>query len=497
MHKPIPIIISLFLIIYFDGTAQNQFDSETFNTRIDNYLISSVENGYSGSILVAKDGDVLLSKGYGWADRKKKIPNEPRTAFNIGSVSKQFTATAVLKLQELDKLETSDKISKYFPQAPLDKQYITIHQLLTHTSGISPQTGGFRYDEASKEQFLEEFFQAELMYMPGTKHTYANANYILLAAIIEEAAQQEYERFLREIFWHPLAMNHTGYKSVDFNSELFAHGYYFNYSDGEWKDWGTTIEHLPKSDKHWYSIGKGDIYSSVEDLHRWHLALEQNKVLKAESKHLMEAAYVPENDEETSFYGYGWAIFNSSANTKIITHNGSNGIYFADFIRYLEDNIVVIALSNIILNEQSENIAWEIASMMNNIHYKPKTIPKNTYELVFDFLTVNTPEMANELPEFIKNNTGKTMHDKAILNRIGFKQVSENKDTDWGIALLKLNTSLFPEDGNLWDTLGEGYYILNDKENAIESFEKALALKPVGNYHWCDNSTKRLLELND
>ncbi len=262
----------------------------------------------------------------------------------------------------------------------------------------------------AKNNFLEEFFQAELMYIPGTKYTYANANYILLAAIIEEAAQQEYERFLRENFWNPLAMNQTGYKSIDFNSEQFAHGYYFNYTDGEWKDWGTTIEHLPKSNKHWYSIGKGDLFSSVEDLYKWHLALELNKVLKAESKHLMETAYVPENDEESSFYGYGWAIFNSSANTKIVTHNGSNGIYFADFIRFVEDDIVIIVLSNVILNQQSENAAWEIASMLNDGNYQPQPIPKNTYELVFDFMRANSPEQANQLPQFIKEKTGTSIN---------------------------------------------------------------------------------------
>ena len=495
MHKTIMIIISLFLIFYFDGSAQNQFDTDTFKTRIDNYLISSVENGYSGSILVAKNGEVILSKGYGWADRNKKIPNGQQTVFNIGSVSKQFTAAAVLKLQEMNKLKTSDKISKYFTRAPLDKQYITIHQLLTHTSGISPQTGGFRYDEASKEKFIEEFFQSELIYKPGTKHTYANANYILLAAIIEAVSQQDYETFMRETFWEPLQMSHTGYKSIDFNTEQLARGYYFHYTDGVWKDWGTSQEHLPYSNKHWYSIGKGDIYSTVEDLFTWHLALENNKEMKEETKQLMETAHIPENDEKTSFYGYGWAIFNSSSDSKIVTHNGSNGIYFADFIRYVDDDLVIIALSNVILNHQSENVASEIASIISDVNYEPKIIPKNTFELVFDFVRTNSPNNANQLPQFIKDKTGSSINEKAILNRIGFKQISENMDTEWGIELLKLNVSLFPKDGNLWDSLGEGYFLLKDTDNAIASFQKALEFKTESNCYWCDNSNKRLKEL--
>ncbi|MDX5583893.1 MAG: serine hydrolase [Aureibaculum sp.] len=497
MKNKLLIILCISTLFNYSTQAQKNPNIVTVDNRIDNYLSNSVKSGYSGSVLVAKDGKVLLSKGYGFANRSKKIPNKPTTAFNIGSVTKQFTASGILKLVEQSKINTSDKIEKYFPKTPSDKRDITIHQLLTHTSGISPRTGGFRYDESSKEKFLEEFFQSELMYKPGVKHTYANANYIFLAAIIEEVSQQDYESFLKENFWKPLQMNHTGYKSKNFNSEQLAHGYYFHYTDGEWKDWGTTQEHLPSTNNHWYSIGKGDIYSTVEDLYIWHLALEKNKVLNAETKKLMETAHVPENEAKTSFYGYGWAIFNSSTNTKIVTHNGSNGIYFADFVRYVEDDVVVIALSSIILNNQSENIAWEIASMVLDSEYQAQPIPKSNYELVFDFIRANTPDKVKQIPKFIETNTGSTLNQKAILNRIGIRYVSQKKDTVWGIALLKLNVELFPDDGNLWDSLGEGYYLIKDKDNAIACFKKAMELKPEINCYWCENSTNRLQELLD
>ena len=490
-------IIGLVILGIVKSYAQEKLNPKDAYTKIDNYLNSSVINGYSGSVLVAIEGEILLSKGYGWANRSKKIGNTPSTVFNIGSVTKQFTAAAILKLLEQNKLNTSDKIEKYFPQTSADKKHITIHQLLTHTSGVSPRTGGFRYNEASKEQFLEAFFQAELMYKPGTKHTYANANYILLAAIIEEVSQQEYESFLRENFWTPLQMNHTGYKNINFNSEQLAHGYYFHYTTGEWKDWGTTQEHLPFTNKHWYSIGKGDIYSTVEDLYTWNRALEKNLVLTAETKKLMETAYVPENEDKTSYYGYGWAIFNSSENTKIVAHNGSNGIYFADFVRYMEEDVVVIVLSNVVLNQKSENAAWRIASMVLDDAYLTQPIPKSTFELVFDFIRANPPEKADQLPQYIKTQTGSSLNDRAVLNRIGNKQVLQKATTDWGLALLKLNVNLFADDGNLWDSLGEAYYLTNDKDNAIKSFKKAIALKPGTNCYWCENSTKRLQGLLD
>lgn len=490
-------ILSMLSLMFNAVIIGQETSEENLKIRIDDFIGQSVDNGYSGSILVAKQGDVILSKGYGWADRAKKIPNGPSTIFNIGSVTKQFTAIAILKLQEEGKLQVQDKISKYFPEVPSDKSEITIHQLLTHTSGISPQTGGFRYDEASRKTFLNDFFQSELMYGPGTKHTYANANYILLTAIIEMVSEKDYESFLKENFWEPLQMEHTGYKGINVNSEQFAHGYYFHYTSGEWRDWGTTQEHLPYNKNHWYSIGKGDVYSTVEDLYKWHIALEENSVLLPESKQLMETAFTPENEDETSFYGYGWAIFNSKSNKKIVGHNGSNGIFFADFLRFVQDDMVVIALSNIILNQQSESVAWELAKMSMDPSYRPEAIPKNKYELVFDFIRSNNPEKVNELPQFLEDAKGSPLTDKALLNRIGFKQVSENKNIEWGIALLKLNTEMFTDDGNLWDSLGEGYYLINDRGNAIKSFEIALELKPGTNCYWCENASKRLESLKE
>jgi len=486
-------LILLFVVTTFGQTPVTKNELEL---KIDNYLSQSENNGYSGSVLVAKKGKVIFSKGYGWADKKLKIKNTPSTVFNIGSVTKQFTAAAILKLMEDGKLDVSDKIEKFFPQSPIDKKNITVHQLLVQTSGISPSTGGFRYDPAKKEAFLKEFFTSKLMYAPGTKHTYANANYIMLAAIIEKVSQMDYESFLRINFWEPLQMNHTGYKGIGFNSERIAHGYYYHYTTGQWKDWGITQQYLPANNDHWYSIGKGDIYSTVEDLYTWHLALEKNTVLSAESKKMMEYPYVSENESNSSFYGYGWAIFNTQNNSKIVAHNGSNGIYFADFLRFVEDDMVIIALSSSILNPQSENVAWEIASMAADKDYDPDPIPKNSYELVFDFIRTNTPNQLSELPGFIEKRTGAPINEKALLNRIGFKQVSEDLDINWGIALLKLNTELFPEDGNLWDTLGESYFLINDTVNSLKSYKKALELKPESNCYWCDNATKRIEQLN-
>lgn len=490
-------IVFIHLFLGISTLFGQEINTNALKAKIDSYLNTSVTNGYSASVLVAKKGDIILSKGYGWSDREKKILNTSSSVFNIGSITKQFTAAAILKLVEQGKLNTSDKIGLFYNKAPFDKKNITIHQLLTHTSGVSPRTGGFRYDEASKEQFLKEFFNAKLQSVPGTKHQYANANYILLAAIIESISGQSYSTFLRENFWKPLGMNHTGYKSISFHSEMISHGYYFNYTDGIWKDWGITQEHLPDNDKHWYSIGKGDIYSTTLDLYKWHVALETNKVLSAKSNGLFEKPHVAENETGKSHYAYGWATFKTKSGNKVVWHNGSNGIFFGNFVRSVDNDIVVIVLSNMILNNDSENVAWEIRKLISDSNYTPKPITKLSYELVYDFINSNTTDNANSLIAFLEEHLNSKFTDKAVFNRIGFKRIVKEKNPAWGLELLKLNVQLFPNDGNLWDSLGDGYFEYDQKENAINAFSKALELKSENNCNWCKNSKEKIESLKN
>ena len=475
MNLSIKALFFAFITFSTLSSFSQNTNKELFN-KIDSYLESSVTNGFSGVVLVSKKGETILSKGYGWADRENKIPNSPSTVFNIGSVTKQFTASAILKLVEQGKIKTSDKISSYFIQTPIEKRDITIHQLLTHTSGISNRTGGFRYNEASKEQFLKEFFESELQSIPGTKHQYANANYIMLTAILELVSGQTYNSFLNDYLFEPSQMKSTGYKSINFNTERLAHGYYYNRTDEKWADWGTTQQHLPYNGKHWYSIGKGDIHSTVEDLYKWHVALKDNVVLTSKIKAIQETPHVAENDKMTSYYGYGWAISKSNRETKIVAHNGSNGLYFADFVRYIDDDVVVIYITNAFLGSESENVAREIIKMIFDTNYNSTPISKNIYELIYEFMKVNPSKNAEKLPYFLKKELKDEFSDHAILNRLGYSRLKKEDKPDWALELFKLNVKLFPEDGNLWDSLGEAYLKYNMNDEAIKSYTKAVEL---------------------
>jgi len=471
-------------------SAFSQNTNKELINKIDSYLESSVTNGFSGVVLVSKRGEIILSKGYGWADRENKIPNSPSTVFNIGSVTKQFTASAILKLVEQGKIKTSDKISSYFTQTPIDKRDITIHQLLTHTSGVSNRTGGFRYDEASKEQFLKEFFESELHSKPGKKYQYANANYIMLTVILELVSGQTYSSFLKEHLFEPAQMKSTGYKSINFSTERLAHGYYYNIDGEKWADWGTTQQHLPYNNEHWYSIGKGDIHSTIEDLYKWHNALKNNVVLTKKTRKIQETAYVAENDKMTSYYGYGWAISHSNRDTKIVAHNGSNGLYFADFVRFIDDDVVVIYITNAFLGSESEYVAREIGKMIFNTNYTAAPISKNSYQLIHEFMKTNPSTNAEKLPDFLKKELKIEFNDHAILNRLGYSRLKKEDQPGWALELFKLNVKLFPEDGNLWDSLGEAYLKYNQKEKAIKCYTKAVELGSEGS----KNTLKNLLK---
>ena len=182
----------LLLCLLASSAALYAESDEKLSERIDTYLIQSAKNHFAGTVLVAKGNKIILNKGYGLADANANRPNGPQTIFNIGSVTKQFTAAAILKLVELGKLNTNDTLGQLFENAPADKKDITVHQLLTHTAGISPDALDQRNEPLGRAEFLNKFFTMKLATKPGGNHHYANPGYMMLAAIVEQQAKQSY-----------------------------------------------------------------------------------------------------------------------------------------------------------------------------------------------------------------------------------------------------------------------------------------------------------------
>jgi len=317
--------------------------------RVDEYLTRLVTHGFSGAVLIAavpKGGDwatqgkVVLKKAYGFANRETSQPYTVDMVSCIGSVTKQFTGAAIMKLEMMGKLKTSDPISKYLPGVPADKAEITIHHLLTHTAGFSGDLGGMDEEPIERDALVARVLAAPLVSKPGEQFEYSNEGYSLAGAIIERVSGQGYEAFLREHLFLPAGMADTGYQAPGWPITRLPMGYG---QDAE--AWGRVFKKgwLPDGPG-WYLRANGGIHASLDDLYRWHLALESTKVLSADARGKYLTGHMPSMGGET--YAYGWGVQKSRRGGTVITHNGGNGFFFTDFRRYVDEGVVIIAMSN-------------------------------------------------------------------------------------------------------------------------------------------------------
>jgi len=188
MHhrRPLLLLAALGLLTLSPPSRANEIKGP-FGAALDRYVRELAGYGYSGSVLVEQHGEVVLDQGYGLADRAHNMPFTADTLFDIASISKPFTAAAVLRLEMRGKLKVEDKLGRFFPDAPPDKAAITLHQLLTHTSGL-PESIGQEYDPLARKGFLRRVFATKLLFPPGGRFSYSNVGYSLLAAVVEQVS---------------------------------------------------------------------------------------------------------------------------------------------------------------------------------------------------------------------------------------------------------------------------------------------------------------------
>lgn len=299
---------------------------------------------FSGSVLIAQHGQVLLSNGYGLADRAQKTPNGPQTRFLIGSNTKQFTAAAILLLEVQGKLKVTDPICAYIPDCPTAWSVITIKELLTHTSGIPDYTGlpdfaSYAAKPLTPLQIIAHFRDLPLEFAPGTTFKYDNSGYFLLGYIIEQVSGLNYEAFLQKHILTPLNLSDTGYNH---NSNGVAIGY-TDESATPADPWDPSVEYAA-----------GGLYSTVEDMDRWEQALTTDTLLPATSRAEMFAPQVAIPDGVSmaagygsiaASYGYGFMIGTDSGRP-IIGHSGGVPGFVSIEARYPVDDVTVIILDN-------------------------------------------------------------------------------------------------------------------------------------------------------
>ncbi len=294
-------------------------------------------------MLVAQNGKILFDRAYGLAAVAHRTPFSAETKSRIGSITKQFTAAAIRKLQEEGKLSVEDKLSKYFPDFPRGDE-VTLRHLLTHTSGIHSYTElpGFMEKVTAPvqgEDLIKMFKDAPFDFEPGKKWHYDNSGYFLLGRIIEKVSGQSYAEFLSRNFFGPLHMKSTGVYRSDVSLDHEAVGYSFAGDD--------TFTNALNWDMSWAG-GAGALYSTVADLFRWNEGIFGGKVLPEAS---LQAAWTPvrteENAEDSSGngYGYGWFISRFRGEREISHGGGLNG--FSSFLMRLpRERFTVVMLAN-------------------------------------------------------------------------------------------------------------------------------------------------------
>jgi CubicO group peptidase (beta-lactamase class C family) len=308
--------------------------------RLDREISRVAERGFSGTILVGTSNRIILAKGYGFADRRARRLFTSRTVYDTGSITKNFTAGAIMKLQMQGKLRVSDHIDKFFSDAPADKRAITVEQLLTHSAGFVDELGDDYTDQVTRDQFVQRALQSTLIHKPGERYDYSNVGYSLLGVIIELASGESYEAYLQEALFKPAGMTETGYVLVHWDRQRLTHTY------GDGADHGTALDHPWASDgPYWNLKTNGGLLTTLSDMYRWHLALLGDSIF---SPSVLAEYMAPRVHQVTKdgYYGYGWVVLKTQHGTRLVHHDGGDDNFLSRFNRYLDDDIVVIWTTN-------------------------------------------------------------------------------------------------------------------------------------------------------
>lgn len=339
-----------FITLLIANNAYAQSKAKTIDSVITLY---HKNGGFNGSVLVYQYGRPVLVKGYGYRDVAKKLLNDSNTVFQIGSVTKTFTATMIMMLQEQGKLNVKDKLNKYFPEYP-DGDKITLENLLTHTSGIFNYTADTSFSVVAMSQHQDRkammrIFKDRMTGIePGSNFYYSNSNYLLLGYIIEDLTGKTYYNALRSMILEPLGMKNTGCDFAGLKSKNKALGY-FSIDDGK----GDSAPVIDSS----VSFAAGCIYTTVSDLNKWATAIHRKQLLTEEDWKLVTTVY-KEN------YGYGWML-GEAMGKKSIGHNGGIHGFVSNMFLMPDDASTIIMISNKMDDEHAQ-VRRNITAILND-----------------------------------------------------------------------------------------------------------------------------------
>lgn len=426
---------------------------------------------FNGAALVAEDGKVIYKQGFGLANMEWNVPVATDTRFRLGSITKQFTAALTLQLVEQGKIKLDAKVSDYLPDYRRDTgQKVTVHHLLTHTSGIPSYTGqpGF-FETVSRnpykvDEFVKRYASGDLEFEPGAKFAYNNSGYFLLGAIIEKVTGKPYEQVLKENILDPAGMRNTGYDRHDRLIEKRASGYVKTpegYSNAPYLDMSIPY-------------AAGSMYSTVEDLYLWDQALYTDRVISARSKELMFKPFLQD-------YAYGWVVANAAFKSgdqpvQVIRHGGGINGFNTEILRFAGRRNLIVLLDNTSQGQHVGRLATTIGKILYDQPYDPPKM--SVADALFKTITEKGVEAGVAQYRELKTKQAAAYDfSEPELNTLGYRLLQAGKVKE-AVEIFKLNVEMFPQGFNTYDSLGEAYAAAGERELAVQNYKKSLELNP-------------------
>jgi len=455
LARKIYLVITVILILSFNAAAQ------PVATRLDSLMRALYTRGqFNGGILVSAGGKKVYEGCYGKANLQTNADFTATTPCYLASVSKQFTAMAIMMLREQKLLNYDDPVTKYFPELSPYAYDVTIRHLLNHTSGIvnyenlgidGPGLSNSKvFDRLVKEKFLR--------FTPGDKYEYSNSGYVLLAMIVAKVSGMSFAEFIGKYIFTPLGMKISFILDSSTAHKSRATGY------GKFGE---------VSDNVGFTVGDGGICSTVDDLDRWDVALYGDQLISQAALH---EAFSPAvlNNGTTAPYGFGWML-KIENNDPVAYHTGGSGGFRTYIGRNLKKHISIIILTNIENSPRTE-ISHAIANILEN---KPYVLPRMSVAVqMFDIVNKKGIDSAISFYNICKRKNQTAYNfDEQELNLLGYKLWSINKLTE-AIAVFKLNVMAYPKSSNTYESLGEAYLKQGDRQQAEEDFKTSLKLDP-------------------
>lgn len=347
------VIFKFFMIVFL--LIQSNFYAQSIESKIDNLITSKFKSDNPGAVfLVAKEGKVMYRKAFGKANLEMDVDMQPEFVFEIGSMTKQFTAVSIAILEEQNKLSFQDEIVKFIPDYPTQGNKITIHDLLTHTSGIKDFTKLKELRNISKKDLspkeLVDFFKNEPMeFNSGEQFKYNNSGYIILGYIIEIISGNSYADFIQENIFDKLEMTSTYYASHQKVIKNRASGYHD-------RDGYVNVDYISFT----LPYSSGSIMSTVDDMLKWQNGMDKNSLINEKTKQSIFTNYKLDNGDEIN-YGYGWHL--KEINKSLSFEHGGSIFGFKSMGVYLpKEKVYVIGLSNCDCNSPTQ-ITKDIATL--------------------------------------------------------------------------------------------------------------------------------------